>query len=225
MIGSLRYWRALIQDWRWLSGSMALLVISSNGLARSQVPPAPAARSSAATASTEILTRPLLKSGSRGAEVGELQSTLKLLGFYTGDVDGVYGKATIAAVIQFQQAAGLSADGVTGSATWNRLFPPTELPPPIANQPTSPAVVPDPSPVSPNPESVTFPILRKGMKGTAVVGLQERLRAIGFLKGSADGVFGAETLAAVKAAQRNFGLDPDGVVGASTWNALLSRSR
>lgn len=220
MIGSLRKGQALICNWGWKAGCLALLLGSSAGLAQSQVPLAPST-----TLSAETATRPLLKSGSRGAEVGELQATLKLLGFYTGPVDGVYGKNTIAAVIQFQQAAGLSADGVTGTATWNRLFPPTELLPPIANQPSPPASVPDPSPAALNPESVTFPILRRGMKGSAVVGLQERLRAIGFLKGSADGVFGAETLAAVKAAQRNFGLEPDGVVGAATWNVLLSRSR
>jgi N-acetylmuramoyl-L-alanine amidase len=47
------------------------------------------------------------------------------------------------------------------------------------------------------------------------------LRALGFLKGAADGVFGAETDAAVKAAQRNFSLEADGIVGASTWSAIL----
>jgi peptidoglycan hydrolase-like protein with peptidoglycan-binding domain len=59
------------------------------------------------------------------------------------------------------------------------------------------------------------------MQGTAVTGLQERLRALGLLKASADGVFGAETLAAVKAAQRQFSLEADGVVGPATWEALL----
>ncbi|MBW4690652.1 MAG: peptidoglycan-binding protein [Lyngbya sp. HA4199-MV5] len=59
------------------------------------------------------------------------------------------------------------------------------------------------------------------MKGPAVIALQERLRSLGVFKGAADGVFGAETLAAVKAAQRKLRLEPDGVVGGGTWSALL----
>jgi peptidoglycan hydrolase-like protein with peptidoglycan-binding domain len=53
------------------------------------------------------------------------------------------------------------------------------------------------------------------------VQLQSRLITLGFLQGSADGVFGAETQAAVQAAQQNFKLEPDGIVGSATWNALL----
>jgi peptidoglycan hydrolase-like protein with peptidoglycan-binding domain len=51
--------------------------------------------------------------------------------------------------------------------------------------------------------------------------LQDRLRTLGFLQGEADGVFGTETVAAVKAAQSNFQLEPDGIVGPATWRALL----
>ena len=59
------------------------------------------------------------------------------------------------------------------------------------------------------------------MKGSAVQSLQERLRSLGIFKGAVDGVFGAETLTAVMSAQRRFKLEPDGVVGAGTWSALL----
>lgn len=230
----------------------------------------------------EVLMRPTLKPGSRGAEVTELQATLKLLGYYGGTVDGVYGQSTVSAVSQFQQAAGLGADGITGPATWNRLFPAVETPstpatptangaaqapaatntasPSIANssassfpvpagaspapssaRPTAnprPAVKPAPSTVTPKPNKATttpspatatpstnapvvLPTLRQGMRGSAVVALQERLRSLGVFKGAADGVFGAETLTAVKAAQRSFKLEQDGIVGAGTWSALL----
>jgi peptidoglycan hydrolase-like protein with peptidoglycan-binding domain len=70
-------------------------------------------------------------------------------------------------------------------------------------------------------ELVSLPTLRLGMKGPAVVGLQRRLRAIGLLKSTADGVFGSETQEAVKAAQRKFQLEADGVVGPSTWIELM----
>jgi peptidoglycan hydrolase-like protein with peptidoglycan-binding domain len=231
-------------------------------------------------ASGTTLLRPTLKPGSRGSDVTELQATLKLLGYYGGTVDGVYGQSTVSAVSQFQQAAGLNADGITGPATWNRLFPdpveavgaarigptptannasplpatsgaasfptpsgvspaPASVPPaasprpavkpasgtpaPKPNQPakTRPAAANTSTPSTAIPETVALPVLRQGMKGPAVVALQERLRSLGVFKGTADGVFGAETLAAVKAAQRRLKLAPDGVVGTGTWSALL----
>ncbi|MGK7889268.1 MAG: peptidoglycan-binding protein [Leptolyngbyaceae cyanobacterium] len=73
----------------------------------------------------------------------------------------------------------------------------------------------------PATDDVTLPTLRLGMRGSAVTSLQERLRRLGFLQGAVDGVFGSQTEAAVKAAQRSFSLNPDGIVGPATWTALL----
>ncbi|BAZ68111.1 peptidoglycan binding domain-containing protein [Fischerella sp. NIES-4106] len=69
------------------------------------------------------ITRPNLQLGSQGQPVSELQSALKLLGFYTGAVDGIYNEATAKAVSQFQQAAGLNANGIVDAVTWQKLFP------------------------------------------------------------------------------------------------------
>ncbi len=69
------------------------------------------------------ITRPNLQLGSQGQPVSELQSALKLLGFYTGVVDGIYNEATAKAVSQFQQAAGLNANGIVDTITWQKLFP------------------------------------------------------------------------------------------------------
>lgn len=199
-----------------------------------------------------IVNRPLLKIGSEGAAVSELQAALKLLGYYTDVVDGVYRESTAIAVSQFQKVAGLNVDGITGSATWNRLFPnmpsaqappPTssnnlsaQMPPPTSsNNPASAFPVPsslqttisDRSSTIPTyspPPAVNLPILRFGMQGSAVTQLQQRLRALGFLKASADGRFGSATQAAVQAAQQNFNLNPDGIVGSATWSALLQGS-
>ena len=66
-----------------------------------------------------------------------------------------------------------------------------------------------------------MPVLQLGMQGPAVARLQERLRTLGFFKGVVDGVFGAETQNAVKAAQQRLKLGADGVVGSGTWRALL----
>ncbi|MEB3280821.1 MAG: peptidoglycan-binding protein [Lyngbya sp.] len=169
------------------------------------------------------LTRPTLQTGSQGAEVLELQAALKLLGYYTGEVDGVYAESTAEAVSQFQQAANLPVTGVTNSATWNRLFPPDET----SSRSTSTAndcVCASAATTTSDQTSTaraSFPVLRLGMRGEAVVGLQERLRAKGFLRGQADGVFGPQTQAAVKAAQEQYNLKPDGIVGSQTWIFIL----
>ena len=63
----------------------------------------------------------VLKSGSKGNEVKEVQRKLKLWGYYNGAVDGVFGAGTKSAVIAFQKKNGLKADGVVGKATYKAL--------------------------------------------------------------------------------------------------------
>lgn len=67
------------------------------------------------------------------------------------------------------------------------------------------------------------PLLAVGARGDAVAKLQTLLRERGFDPGPLDGVFGAKTLAAVRAFQASKGLARDGVVGTHTWAALDSR--
>jgi peptidoglycan hydrolase-like protein with peptidoglycan-binding domain len=69
------------------------------------------------------INRPTLRAGSQGDSVSELQGALKLLGYYTGEVDGNYNEQTVAAVSQFQKSAGLPADGIVAASTWQKLFP------------------------------------------------------------------------------------------------------
>jgi peptidoglycan hydrolase-like protein with peptidoglycan-binding domain len=64
------------------------------------------------------------------------------------------------------------------------------------------------------------PVLAKGLTGDPVKRLQERLGELGFDAGGADGQFGPNTDAAVKAFQQSRGLAVDGVVGPDTWNKL-----
>ncbi len=63
----------------------------------------------------------VLKQGATGGEVKELQRRLKMWGYYSGSVDGIYGPATVEAVKYFQRKNGLTPDGIAGRATYVAL--------------------------------------------------------------------------------------------------------
>jgi len=151
----------------------------------------------ASTTSATTSSSPVLRQGSGGAAVRELQQLLKSKGHNVA-VDGSFGPKTKAAVLAFQRARGLAADGVVGPKTWAALR-------------AKPAAAPKPS--------QTTTTLRVGAKGAAVVELQNLLKKKG-ANISADGSFGPATLSAVKNFQRSKGLAVDGVVGPKTWSAL-----
>lgn len=57
------------------------------------------------------------RQGSTGNEVKSIQKKLKELGYYKGEIDGIYGSKTKSAVISFQKNCGLTADGICGKTT------------------------------------------------------------------------------------------------------------
>ena len=63
----------------------------------------------------------LSKMGSVSDEVREIQTKLKQMGYYSGNVDGIFGTATKNAVIKFQKDNKLSADGIAGKKTLEAL--------------------------------------------------------------------------------------------------------
>lgn len=73
------------------------------------------------TASAEISTSSTLKNGSRGTQVKYLQMNLNVLNYNAGSADGIFGNGTKSAVIRFQRAYGLSADGIAGKNTINKM--------------------------------------------------------------------------------------------------------
>lgn len=223
-----------------LVGAFGLLVFVCGNIAVVAVPIGQVAQAPTATG----INRPPIKAGDQGTNVSELQAALKLLGYYAGAVDGIYRESTTKAVSQFQQAAGLNPDGIVSTGTWERLFPlvPTTaasaatFPVPAVTQatpatPTSSAPnntrVTNSKPITSSSRAPTLastpinlPVLRLGMRGSTVKRLQQRLQAIGLFKNPIDGVFGLQTETAVKAAQRRYRLNPDGVVGSATWKVL-----
>ena len=62
-----------------------------------------------------------LKRGSSGSTVEKLQQRLKNWGYYSGDIDGIYGSRTENAVKKFQRNNGLTADGIVGPATAKKI--------------------------------------------------------------------------------------------------------
>ena len=71
---------------------------------------------------TPSATPTVLSSGSSGDQVKALQSRLQQLGFYSGALDGDYGKGTRAAVKLFQAQHGLDDDGIAGQKTLEKLY-------------------------------------------------------------------------------------------------------
>lgn len=64
----------------------------------------------------------VLKRGSQNGDVWDLQFRLKMLGYYSKPMDGIYGESTTQAVRNFQSNYGLTPDGITGLDTWNALY-------------------------------------------------------------------------------------------------------
>ncbi len=68
--------------------------------------------------------RPMLRKGSRGEAVREMQEKLISLGYDLGKcgADGIFGRKTLAAVKKFQKAKGLKVDGIVGPLTYGALY-------------------------------------------------------------------------------------------------------
>ena len=178
---------------------------------------------------TPAPTSSSLRNGSTGTAVKTLQERLKKLGYYTGSVDGKYGDGTEAAVKAFQEANGLSADGVAGTRTINKLYSDNAIAASSGSNSGSgtstvtsaPSRTATPRPTA-TPDLSRDYYLKVGLTGKKVTTLQNRLIELGWMAGKADGTFGAATQAAVTAFQQKNGLTADGKAGTATLNALYS---
>ncbi|MET7365672.1 glycoside hydrolase domain-containing protein [Streptomyces sp. NPDC005566] len=82
---------------------------------------------------------------------------------------------------------------------------------------------PTPTCTGANPDFTAYSTVQNGSTGDRVKAAQCLLKAAGFDPGTPDGIFGPDTTAAARNFQSGKGLTADGVVGAKTWTALLSR--
>jgi murein L,D-transpeptidase YcbB/YkuD len=137
--------------------------------------------------------------GERGEPVKALQAALNsALGLKKKKriaVDGAFGKGTVNALKQFEQAAGLPIDGIADEQVLAAL----------------------------GVDHTTFTIAR-GAKQSSVVSIQKALANVLKIKIRADGVYGSGTAKTVSRFQKSVGLKPTGVVNRTTWMALLSAS-
>lgn len=69
-----------------------------------------------------------LSKGSKGEAVTAMQKRLKQLGYYNAEISDVFDNDTRTAVIAFQKANKLSADGVVGAKTLKKMFDPEAIP-------------------------------------------------------------------------------------------------
>lgn len=137
--------------------------------------------------------------GSTGPEVAEMQRRLRAAGCDTASSPaGVFDEATRDALLAYQTARGLIADGRCDADTWTALVE------------------------SEHHLGDRLLCLRSPMmRGDDVADLQLRLGALGFDAGRVDGIFGPDTQTAVADFQRNAGLVMDSVCGPDTVAALV----
>lgn len=146
-------------------------------------------------------SRPVLREGSTGLRVKEVQLRLKTLGYYSGALGEVFNNETTAAVKSFQRFYGLTPDGIVGPQTWAALDNA------FSGTPTPPTQIP----------STT---LQEGNTGEDVVLLQDKLRVLQYYFGESSGIFDSTTTLAVRNFQKAYGLEVNGIVDPQTWNIL-----
>ena len=162
----------------------------------------------------------LLSLGDVGDNVRVMQYYLAVIATYydtipTIEVNGIFDDATESAVRAFQQQFGLTVDGLVGRLTWQAMEDTYE------SIRTSTDLI--------EGGIILFPgrVLQAGFQGEDVATIQEYLAYIATVypaipAPSVTGVYGLETVQAVEAFQRTFGLPETGTVGVSTWDAIAS---
>jgi len=145
----------------------------------------------------------------KSADVSNLQELLSKRGFYNGAVDGLMGPQTRTAIIAAQTNYGLVTDGVAGAQTLAALE----------------SGASNVNIASKNTTTTTASTPTATTSDKNVVDLQQLLAKRGFYNGAIDGVKGAQTNAAIAAAQKAYGLTTDGIAGSQTIAALQADAR
>ena len=164
----------------------------------------------------------VLRNGSSGTAVRELQFYLYLLSAYESSIpsvsiDGRFGASTEAAVRAYQRFAGLTVDGVVGRTTWDSLYGKASV-----LRTSGPVVTLKRLPYPGTPLTI-------GSQGSAVLYYNVLLQRIAYYFEPVESPplsdrYTAETAAATQSAQELFGLPATGVADAETWAAVEALS-
>ena len=162
----------------------------------------------------------MLTRGMQGGDVAQVQTLLRNRGYAirygaNGAGRGRFGPQTETAVRSFQQRMGLTPDGIVGSRTLAALQNG------VGGRTNNASV----RVASSNTRGTGGRYLTMGARGTAVAELQTLLRNRGYAirygaNGAGRGVFGQQTLNALRQFQRDARLSVDGVAGPRTMSAL-----
>lgn len=148
----------------------------------------------------------LSSSAKPGIKIALLQVQLKALGYYKGVITGIYNGPVITAVRTFQIFNNMKSQYVTGKA----------------NTETRKLLL--------SSGAVAYgtvcgdDTLKPGDKGTAVANMQNRLTALAYYKGSADGQYDGDVTSAVKLFQKYNSLYPSGIAYTQTLTVLNGSS-
>ena len=138
----------------------------------------------------------ILRQGASGDKVVKLQNLLNLLGYNCGTADGIYGGNTAKGVIAIQKKYKIDQDGIAGPDTFEAIK--QEM------------------------ESTKAVFKYSLIKNNKVLALQNILNDLGHKCGTADGKYGNNTAAGVKAYQKARSLSQDGCFGPQCFKALVS---
>ena len=138
------------------------------------------------------------KLGFQGDDITKIQYRLYNLGYLTesGQINGSFDQDTETAVKKLQEVNKLTIDGTVGQATYNLLYS----------------------------DEVKANIIALGEQSEIVKKYQNRLIALGYLSGEADGNFGLSTQNAIRAFQSRNDQVVDGYLGPDTRSLMDSEN-
>ena len=151
-----------------------------------------------------VLPDRILRKGMSGDDVKSVQTRLKELGYYTGELHGNFDQKTLLAVRAFQQNNNLVVDGAAGPNTNKLLFSEKAI-----GAPADTSIIPTRD-------------LSLGDTGDDVKAVQQRLRNLGFYTSQVDGTYGSSTTSAMFHFQEMNGLTATGNGDLATYARLFS---
>ena len=147
----------------------------------------------------------VLRRGAYGPEVELLQQQLRAAGFRPGRIDGHFGGATEAALLAFQRARGLLADGIAGPVTWRALARLGDGTPSDLSDRIDVALVAELFPLTPlQPIRRNLPSVLAGLRAAGLVDKPMLLMALATIRAESEG------FAPVEEDPSRFNTSPDG---------------